>query len=162
MKALKKWSPVALLVLSALSSQTGHAQARLTAEVNCRPTAETLQYDCEIRIQDPSTSRPLSGVNLSIGTEMPSMPGMHHRAPVKATEDPAGEIYRVRLELEMYGEWALQLNIAGHVRDRLVKRIRFEPDRIQDHKRSEMPAQNQRPSELDRSFEFQPSGVRSR
>ena len=49
------------------------------------------------------------------------MPMAHNVRPViaKATGKP-GE-YRARLALEMYGNWALRLTIAGPLRDQLVE-----------------------------------------
>jgi hypothetical protein len=75
---------------------------------------------------------------LSVGADMPSMPGMHQVPPVKAAEDLVGATYRARLVLEMHGDWALHLNISSPVRDRLIKTLRFEPDRVGAQSHSEM------------------------
>lgn len=129
MKVTSKWPGVILLALSVLGSNTAYAQTRPKADVRCQPTATPLQYDCEIKLADARSGQPLSGVDLSVGADMPSMPGMHHVAPVKAAEAPGGT-YRARLELEMHGDWALQMNISGRMRDRVVKVFRFEPDHV--------------------------------
>jgi hypothetical protein len=41
---------------------------------------------------------------------------------------PAGEpgLYRARIELEMTGEWALQLRLSAPFRDQMVSRQRFD------------------------------------
>jgi hypothetical protein len=30
----------------------------------------------------------------------------------------------------MHGDWAVQLNLSGPLRDRIVTRLRFEPERV--------------------------------
>ena len=32
--------------------------------------------------------------------------------------------------LEMHGDWALQLNLSGPLRDRVVTMLRFDPDKV--------------------------------
>jgi hypothetical protein len=61
---------------------------------------------------------------------MPSMPAAHNVRPVKATEEQDKGTYRARIALEMYGDWALRLDLSGAVRDRMVKLLRFESDRV--------------------------------
>jgi hypothetical protein len=67
---------------------------------------------------------------LTVGADMPSMPGAHSVRPVKAVPEDEPGRYRARLELEMHGDWALQLNLAGPLRDRVIKVLRFEGDRV--------------------------------
>lgn len=104
------------------------AQARAKADVACRPTGTTLQYDCTIALTNARTNEPLNGVTLTVGADMPSMPMMHNVRPVQATAGDPGT-YQARLVLEMHGDWAVQLNLSGPVRDRVVANIRFDPDR---------------------------------
>jgi hypothetical protein len=103
------------------------AQVRAKADVACRPTPTALQYDCIITLTNSRTNEPLSGVTLTVGADMPSMPMMHNVRPVKAApgQEPGG--YQARLMLEMHGDWALQLNLSGPLRDRIVTIVRFEP-----------------------------------
>ena len=35
-----------------------------------------------------------------------------------------------RATLEMHGDWALQLNLSGPLRDRVVTTLRFDPDKV--------------------------------
>lgn len=144
MTSLSRWLSGIVLALSIFGATAGHTQSKLRADVHCQPTTEPLQYDCEIKLLDARTNRPLSGVGLSVGADMPSMPGMHHVAPVKAADASAEGMYRARLVLEMHGDWALQLNISGPTRDRLVKMLRFEPDRVSEKSREERPTRNRR------------------
>jgi hypothetical protein len=104
--------------------------------VACRPAAEPLFYDCTIALTDAKSNQPLTGVAVSVGADMPSMPGAHSVRPVKATAaEPPGS-YRARIELEMHGDWALQLNISGGGRDRVVQVLNFQPDKVEPAKPS--------------------------
>jgi hypothetical protein len=109
---------------------TAFAQGRAKADVACRPTATTLQYDCTIALTNARTSEPLSGVTLTVGADMPSMPMMHNVRPVKATPGEKSGTYQASLTLEMHGEWAVQLNVSGPLRDRVVTILNFEPERV--------------------------------
>jgi hypothetical protein len=114
-----------LIVVTSLADSA--AADRAKANVSCTPTGQALQYDCVIKLTNARTSEPLSGVTLMVGADMPSMPMMHNVRPVRATaEQPAGT-YRARLLLEMHGDWAVQLNLSGPLRDRVVSMLRFEP-----------------------------------
>ena len=69
---------------------------------------------------------------------MPSMPGIHHLRPAQAEEEETEKgTYRARLVLDMHGEWALQLNLSGPVRDRVVKLLRFEGAEVTEPKPGE-------------------------
>jgi hypothetical protein len=100
---------------------------RAKADVVCEPTKETLKYECRIKLVDARTNAPLTGVTLTVGADMPSMPGAHNVRPVTAEAQGDGN-YRALLELEMTGVWALRLDIAGTTRDRVVKVLRFGDD----------------------------------
>ena len=120
-----------LVVAVAAAGLAGGAPAadiRAKAEVSCRATAESLQYDCTIKLTNARTNAPLTGVTLMVGADMPSMPMAHNVPPVKAETATEPGTYRARLELEMTGVWALQLNIGGPLRDRVVKVMRFEDE----------------------------------
>ncbi len=106
------------------------AQARAKADVACRPTATALQYDCTITLRNSRTGEPLRGVTLTVGADMPSMPMMHNVRPVKAAPGADAGTYQAGLTLEMHGDWALQLNLSGPLRDRVVTILRFDPDRV--------------------------------
>ena len=89
-----------------------------------------MQYDCSITLTNARTSEPLSGVTLTVGADMPSMPMMHNVRPVAATPGAQAGTYQARLTLEMHGDWALQLNLSGPLRDRVVTTLRFDPDKV--------------------------------
>ena len=118
----------AMLGLAELGS--AHAQVRAKADVECKPGPHKLQYDCVIKLANARTNEPLSGLTLTIGADMPSMPGAHSVRPIVAKEDSDKGTYRALIGLEMHGDWALQLNLSGPIRDRVVKVLRFEGDRV--------------------------------
>ncbi len=115
---------------AAVFPATASAQVRARADVACRPTATALQYDCTITLKNSRTREPLSGVTLTVGADMPSMPMMHNVRPVAATPAQGAGTYQARLLLEMHGDWAVQLNLSGKVRDRVVTVLSFEPDKV--------------------------------
>jgi hypothetical protein len=108
---------------------TAFAQARAKADVACRPTGTVLQYDCTITLTNARSNEPLNGVALTVGADMPSMPMMHNVRPVAAAPGAQAGTYQARVTLEMHGDWALQLNLSGPMRDRVVTIIRFDPDK---------------------------------
>jgi hypothetical protein len=109
---------------------TVHAQVRAKAEVTCAPAGEKLHYDCIIKLANARSGELISGVTLSVGADMPSMPGMHNTPPVKATEQPEKGVYTARLVLEMHGDWVVRLDLSGTVRDRVIAMLRFEGDQV--------------------------------
>ncbi len=117
--------------VAACSPAIAFAQIRAKADVACRPTPTALQYDCTITLTNARTNEPLRDVTLTVGADMPSMPMMHNVRPAKAVPREVPGSYQVTLVLEMHGDWMLQLNLSGPLRDRLVTIIRFEPDRAE-------------------------------
>jgi hypothetical protein len=113
-----------------LSSATAAERTRARADVSCQAGAKPLQYDCGIKLTNARTGAPLTKVDLTIGADMPSMAGAHAVRPVKATPTDEPGTYRAVIELEMHGDWALQLNLTGALRDRLITTLRFEGDRV--------------------------------
>jgi hypothetical protein len=112
-----------------LADVAAAATVRAKADVTCQPAPGVLQYDCVIKLMDARTSEPLTGVTLMVGADMQSMPMMHNVRPVKAVPGQAPGTYQAHLVLEMHGDWALQLNLSGPLRDRVVTIIHFGPDR---------------------------------
>jgi hypothetical protein len=43
-------------------------------------------------------------------------------------------VYQVRLVLEMHGDWAVQLDLSGSMRDRVISMLRFEGAEVTDVK----------------------------
>jgi hypothetical protein len=106
------------------------AAERLRADLACVPIADAeLDYACTIRLSD-AAGKPVEGANISVGADMPSMPMMHNVAPVKAKPLAAG-IYEARLALEMHGVWAVKLRLTAPHNDQIVRRLRFEPGKVE-------------------------------
>lgn len=112
----------ALLLILALLPCAALAQ-RAQAELSCRHTGTDFVYDCVIKLS--RNNKPLAGAQISVGADMPSMPMAHNVRPVKAHPGKAPGEYVARLDLEMPGEWAVRLRLAGAVRDVLVLRYTF-------------------------------------
>jgi hypothetical protein len=106
--------------VAGLGATAALAADRASAVIACKAAPEALVYDCIIKLSNARTSAPLEGATVTVGADMPSMPMTHNVRPVtaKATGTP-GE-YQARLALEMHGDWALRLTVAGPLRDQLV------------------------------------------
>lgn len=76
--------------------------------------------DCTVRLR-ASDGRPLTGATVTLGATMPSMPMAHTVKPVRALPTAAPGEYRGQLTLEMSGAWAIEIDLAGPVRDRVVR-----------------------------------------
>jgi hypothetical protein len=104
----------ALLFIAFLLPQAALAQ-KTQASLDCQFTGTDFVFDCTIRLKPP-----IDGVQITVGADMPSMPMAHTVKPVKARPTGTPGEYRARLDLEMTGEWAVKLRLAGAVRDQLV------------------------------------------
>ena len=91
---------------------------RARADMDCKFTGTDFVYDCVVRLTQKG--KPLAGVQVTVGADMPSMPMAHNVRPVKARPGKTPGEYLVRLDLEMTGEWAVKLRLSGAVRDVLV------------------------------------------
>ena len=107
----------AALLLSLVLAQTPQADLR------CTSTGRDFVYDCTVLLM--RGGKPLEGVEVTVGADMPSMPMAHNVAPVKARPGKTPGEYLARIDLEMPGEWAVKLRLSGPVRDLLVLRYNF-------------------------------------
>jgi hypothetical protein len=137
MKPVPAWPGLAAVAALSVLSAQAHAQTRAKADIACKQAGGPLQYDCVVKLVDARSNAPLTGVTLSIGADMPSMPGVHHLRPAQTVEGAERGSYRARLVLDMHGEWALQLNLSGPLRDRVVKLLRFEGAEVTEPKPGE-------------------------
>jgi hypothetical protein len=103
------------------------ADVKARAEVSCSAAAKSLEYDCTIKLSDSRSGEALTGVEVAVGADMPSMPMAHNVKPAKAMPGNEAGTYRAHIKLEMHGDWVVKLDLAGPVRDRIVKSMRFEP-----------------------------------
>jgi hypothetical protein len=97
---------------------------RVEASLACAATGTPHVYDCALALS--RGGRPLTGVSVIAGADMPSMPMAHAVRPVTATPGPEPGEYRFRLALEMRGEWAVRLRLGGAVRDQLILHYAFD------------------------------------
>ena len=112
-----------LLVLLMLVLPGEVLAQKLAAQMDCKAVNAGLVYECVIRLS--SDGKPLSGAQISVGADMPSMPMAHNLKPVKTRPGARAGEYLVRLDLDMPGEWALKLRISGPRRDQIVLHYRF-------------------------------------
>src|SRR5262245_6197352 len=115
---------VVLLALALMASRgvgNALAAARAHATVACRAAGEKLAYDGTIKLTNARTGAALDNARVTIGADMPSMPMAHNVPPVPATATGASGEYHARVRLEMHGDWALRLTVAGALRDQLVE-----------------------------------------
>ena len=103
------------------------AGVKARAEVSCSAASKPLEYDCTVKLSDLRSGEALTGVDVTVGADMPSMPMAHNVKPAKAVPGKEPGIYRAHIKLEMHGDWAVKVDLAGAVRDRIVKSMRFEP-----------------------------------
>ncbi len=100
------------------------ALGQTRGDMLCKPIGKDLIYDCVIRLA--RAEQPVAGAQVTVATDMPSMPGEHKRKPVKARAGKGPGEYLVRLDLDMLGEWDVRLRLSGSVRDQLVLHCEFD------------------------------------
>ena len=122
-----------LVFVAFLFSGEAFAQ-RPVAKLDCKYTGTDFVYDCTIFLS--RSGEPLAGAQVTMGADMPSMPMAHQVKPIRAKPGAAQGEYRARLELEMSGEWAVKLRLAGPVRDQLVLHYEFDERGARRVKRS--------------------------
>jgi len=111
-----------LLLFLLLAPLAAAAQTR--ADVQCKPSGKDLIYDCVVRLA--RADQPVTGAQLTVAAEMPSMPGEHGQKAVNARPGKGPGEYLVRLDLDMPGEWDLKLRLTGAVRDQLLLHCEFD------------------------------------
>ena len=116
-------SKSALFLILWLYSCAAFSQ-KVDATLHCKATPTDFIFECMIKLG--KGSQPLPGVQITVGADMPSMPGAHSVKPVKATPGKKPGEYEAKLDLEMLGEWAVTLRLTGRVRDRLVLLYEFD------------------------------------
>jgi hypothetical protein len=106
-------------------SQVAVAAERVMANVSCKETKTKYVFDCQIMLMGRKSHKPIKGAKLNIKADMPSMPMAHNVRPVNAMAMGKPGLYHARLQLEMYGEWALKMRVTGPTRDIVIKKHRF-------------------------------------
>jgi len=106
----------------------GAAAERAVADVVCENTGIQFEYDCHIVLTGKKTGKPIEGAEFEVSAEMPSMAMAHNVKPAVAKPGGQPGAYRVRIQLEMYGEWVLKLDLKKPMRDRLIHKMQFGKD----------------------------------
>jgi len=113
---------VFLFLLCLIAPAVAGAQTR--ADMQCKSAGKELIYNCVIRLA--RADQPVTGAQLTVAAEMPSMPGEHSVKPAKARPGKGPGEYLVRLDLDMPGEWDVKLRLSAPVRDQVVLHYQFD------------------------------------
>lgn len=113
-----------LLTSLALALGTANAAPRPQVSLSCVAHGAGPQLECTVRAAREGT--PLAGLQVTLGASMPSMPMAHSVRPVVAAPTGRPGEYRGVLALEMSGAWAVQIDLAGSARDRVVRTLAVE------------------------------------
>lgn len=111
-----------------------YAGERAEADISCAPAGRDFAYDCEIALTGRKSGEPMEGAELVLGADMPSMPMAHNVRPVSAEPGAGRGEYHARIELEMYGEWVLRLDVSGPTRDKIIVKKHFGKSEVSDIK----------------------------
>ena len=110
---------------------------RVRGELDCKLTNTDFIYDCTIKLA--RGGQPLSGAQITVGADMPSMPMAHNVRPARARPGTSPGEYHAKLDLEMMGQWTVKLRLAGPVKDQLVLLYEFDENGARPVKRSGRP-----------------------
>ena len=100
------------------------AAPRPAVDLHCVAHGSGPVLDCTVRVAIGGA--PLEAAKLTLGASMPSMPMAHTVKPVLATATGRPGEYRGSLQLEMNGDWAVQVDLAGPPRERVVRVLRVD------------------------------------
>ena len=100
------------------------ATPRPEVDLQCVAHGSRPLLDCTARVA--AGGAPLDAAKLTLGASMPSMPMAHTVKPVPAMPTGRPGEYRATLQLEMSGDWAVQLDLAGPPRERIVRVLRVD------------------------------------
>ncbi len=136
MKSVKYFLMICFSLL-VLNSGSAAAEERAKAQVQCEKTDIRFVYDCLIVLMGKKSGKPIQGAKFEIGAEMPSMPMAHNVKPVMALPGAKPGIYHVLIQLQMYGEWVLKLDLKEPMRDLLIHKMHFGEEGTggSDHKK---------------------------
>ena len=125
-----------VLLVGVLMASPVHAQA-VRSKTECKPTDTKLTFSCTVMLM--RGGKPLTGADIMVKADMPSMPMAHNVRPVpaSATRHSAGR-YNFEIELEMFGEWKFVYDLAKPFRDRLGEKIMFSSGEPEDMKEKKM------------------------
>lgn len=110
-----------LLVLATLAGAAVAQPVRPQVELACVAYGTGPQLECTLQVRRGGA--PVDGLQVTLGALMPSMPMAHSVRPVPARPTGRPGEYRGTLALEMNGAWSIQADLAGPLRERLVRTL---------------------------------------
>ena len=113
------------LVAIVLAAGPAIAKDRAAVRIDCTETQTGLVYDCLLHLSGKKSKKAIDSATVAVKPDMPTMPGAHN-IPA-ATAAPTGKpgAYSFRMQLDMYGIWALKITVTGPLRDIVVRKIEF-------------------------------------
>lgn len=88
-------------------------------------TGVPLEREAVIVVSDTS-GKPLTGAEIDIVLDMPSMPGAHRMPPVRAIPTAQPGSYSARFTLEMAGEWSARIEMKSPQLLKLSRKFRAD------------------------------------
>jgi hypothetical protein len=124
------------LITALLMAMAWPVQAqRMDAKVECEPTENRYEYACLVALT--AGDEPVEGADFTVKPDMPEMPMAHNIRPQPAEPIEEPGIYAVTLPLEMYGLWALRIEVSTPRRDVVVVHKDFQPEGDSDYDHGE-------------------------
>lgn len=74
---------------------------------------------------EKKSGKPIEGAQFEIGADMLSIPMAHNVKLAMAMPGKKPGTYYARIQLEMYGEWVLKIDLKKPMRDRLIHKMHF-------------------------------------
>ncbi len=108
-----------------LSPATALGASMPQVTVDCHAHGEGPLLTCDVTVKD-ANRRAISDADITLKAHMPSMPMAHSVKPIKAATVDQNGLYRATLQLQMPGIWAVEVDIRGPVRERVISRIDTE------------------------------------
>ena len=108
-----------------LSPATALGASMPQVTVDCHAHGEGPLLTCDVTVKD-ANRRAISDADITLKAHMPSMPMAHSVKPIKAAAGDQNGLYRATLQLQMPGIWAVEVDVRGPVRERVISRIDTE------------------------------------
>lgn len=124
----RPWATGLMVTLLGVSWLQAHAHSAASGsskpqvELKCVSYGKGPMLDCLVDVKR-AEGNPLDGAQLTLGALMPSMPMAHTIKPMKAAPTGVPGQYKATLELEMLGVWAVDVDIAGPLREKVSRNL---------------------------------------
>lgn len=114
-----------LVLLGACALSAAAQSTRAKVDLRCEAVGRGPTLEC-VTLIAATDGKPIDGAQVQLGATMPSMAMAHHVKTVTAAPTGKPGEYRGTLVLEMSGVWAVQIDVAGPLRDRAVVRVQAD------------------------------------